>query len=223
VTNRTLVGLLIAIAASDIITTRLEPPHSDAVLKIAIVVGFLTWARRFAGLSWEELGLARANVGAGLRLGAAAALIIAAGIAVLVAVPATRSYFQAHNVAVDSGAQRVLEPLVFIPLGTVVYEEIIFRGVLLGAMLRSGSRLRAVVVTSVAFGFWHLPPALTDARGHSAFGALGVVAGTIAITTVAGVLFAWLRLRSRSVVAPMLGHVATNSFAYVGAVVALHL
>ena len=221
-TDRTLVGLLIAIAASDLVTTRLEPPHSDAILKVAIVAGFLTWARASAGLSWRELGLARADAGAGLRLGAAAALIIAAGIAVLVAVPASRSYFQVHHVAVDSGAQRVLEPLVFIPLGTVVYEEVIFRGVLLGAMLRSGSRTRAIIVTSVAFGLWHVPPALTDARGHTAFGALGVVAGTIAITTLAGVLFAWLRLRSRSVVAPMLGHIGTDSFAYIGALVALH-
>jgi uncharacterized protein len=223
VTTRTVVGLLVAIAATDLLTTRLEPPHSDAILKILIVAGFLTWARGFAGLSWEELGLARSDAGAGLRLGAAAALIIAAGIAVLVAVPATRSYFQSNRVAGDSGAQRVLEPLVWIPLGTVVFEEVIFRGVLLGVLMRSGSRLRAVVVTSVAFGFWHLPPALTDARGHDAISAFGVVAGTIAITTVAGVLFARLRLRSRSLVAPMLGHVATNSFAYVGALIALHL
>ena len=45
--------------------------------------------------------------------------------------------------------------------------------------------------------------------------------GTIAVTTVAGVLFAWLRLRSGSLVAPILAHIATNSFAYVGALVAL--
>ena len=84
-------------------------------------------------------------------------------------------------------------------------------------------RRRAVVVTSVVFGFWHVPPALSDASGKSTIAAAGVVAGTIAVTTVAGVLFAWLRLRSGSLVAPILGHIATNSFAYVGALVALRL
>lgn len=223
ISTRTVVGLILAIAATDVVATRLEPPHSDAVLKLAIVIGFLVWARRFAGLSWEELGLARANLGAGLRVGAVAALIVAAAIVVLVAVPGSRSYFESNRVAADSTAQRVLEPLVFIPIGTVVFEETIFRGVLLGVLLRWGTRRRAVVVTSVVFGLWHLPPALSDASGKGAIEAAGVVVGTIAITTVAGVLFAWLRLRSGSLVAPIFGHIATNSFAYVGALIALQL
>ena len=41
-TTRTVVGLLVAIAATDLLTTRLEPPHSDAILKVLIVAGFLT-------------------------------------------------------------------------------------------------------------------------------------------------------------------------------------
>ncbi len=216
-------GLVFAIAATDVITTRLAPPHSDGVLKIAILIGFLVWARRFVGLSWEELGLARANLGAGFRVGAVAVLIVAAAIIVLIAVPTSRSYLASDRVAADSTTERVLEPLVLIPLGTVVFEETIFRGVLLGVLMRSGTRRRAVVVSSVVFGFWHLPPALTDASGRSAIEAAGVVAGTIAVTTLAGVLFALLRLRSGSLVAPILGHIATNSFAYVGAVIALQL
>jgi membrane protease YdiL (CAAX protease family) len=37
------------------------------------------------------------------------------------------------------------------------------------------------------------------------------------------VLFAYLRLRSASLAAPVLAHAATNCFAYIGAVVVLHL
>jgi membrane protease YdiL (CAAX protease family) len=43
------------------------------------------------------------------------------------------------------------------------------------------------------------------------------VLGTIAATTAAGIVFALLRLRSGSLLAPVLAHVATNSFAYLGA------
>jgi membrane protease YdiL (CAAX protease family) len=140
ISTRTVVGLVAAIAAADVITTRLAPPHSEALLKVVILIGFVWWARRFAGLSWGELGLARANLGAGVRVGGLAALVIAAAIVVLVAVPGSRSYFDNHDVAADSTTERVLEPLVVIPLGTVVFEETIFRGVLLGVLLRVGSR-----------------------------------------------------------------------------------
>ena len=40
-----------------------------------------------------------------------------------------------------------------------------------------------------------------------------MVAGAVLVTFVAGLAFAWLRLRSRSLVAPVLAHVATNGFA----------
>ena len=50
-----------------------------------------------------------------------------------------------------------------------------------------------------------------------AIAAIGVVVGTLAVTTVAGAAFGWLRLRSGSVIAPMMAHLATNSFAYVAA------
>ena len=107
--------------------------------------GFLGWARRFVGLSWDELGLARANLGAGLRLGAAAALVVAAASSSCWSRCRPRvAYFDNNDVG--GGRRRpsaVLEPLVFIPLGTVVFEETIFRGVLLGVLLRWGTRRRA--------------------------------------------------------------------------------
>ncbi len=49
------------------------------------------------------------------------------------------------------------------------------------------------------------------------------VAGiSIAGTSIAGVGFAWLRLRSGSLLAPVLAHIATNSFSIVTAWAVLH-
>jgi uncharacterized protein len=78
------------------------------------------------------------------------------------------------------------------------------------------------MVSSVLFGFWHILPALNDTNGKSGAATVGVVVGTIGVTTAAGVLFAWLRLRSESLAAPVLAHIATNSLAYIGAVIVLH-
>ena len=218
ISKRTVTGLVVAIAIADIVANVLAPEDSKVPLKLAIAAAFVAWARWSARFGWEELGLGRAQVRAGLRLGGIAMLVIAAVIIVLVAVPGSRSYFDSNAVAADSTTQRVLQPVLFIPLGTVVFEEVLFRGVLLAALLRITTRTNAIVVSAVLFGLWHLPPALRDASDKSAAGALGVVVGTIAVTTAAGAAFAWLRVRSGSLVAPVLAHLATNSFAYAAAV-----
>ena len=222
VSTRTVVGLLLVIAAIDVVTARVTPPSVDPVFRFAVVVGLAWWARSIVQLSWAELGLAREKLGSGLRWGLLAMLAVAAVIVVMVAIPATRSYFEDADVRADSTLAHVMEPLVAIPLATVVFEELIFRGVLLGVLLRFTTRVRAVIGASLAFGLWHIPPALSDASGHSVLEVIGIVAGTIAFTTIAGALFCWLRLRSGSLLAPVLGHIASNSFAYVGALVALN-
>ena len=217
ISRRTVGALVVAIAAADVVANVLIPEDAKVPVKLAIAAGFVAWARWSADLSWDELGLGRAHVRAGLRLGGLAMLAIGGVILVLVAVPGSRSYFDVSSVASDSTAQRVLQPLLFIPLGTVVFEEVIFRGVLLAALLRVTTSTNAVVVNALLFGLWHIPPALRDASDKGAAAAFGVVVGTIAITTVAGGAFAWLRVRSGSLIAPMLAHLATNSFAYAAA------
>ena len=217
ISQRTVVGVVAAIAATDIVANVLAPEDAKVPLKLAIAAAFAAWARWSVDLSWDELGLGRTHVRNGLRYGALALLAIGVVIAVLVAVPGTRSYFDNSSVAADSTAQRVLQPLLFIPLGTVVFEEVIFRGVLLAVLQRVWSRTSSLVVSSVCFGLWHLPPALRDTSDKGTATAVGIVVGTIAVTTVAGAGFAWLRLRSGSLIAPMMAHFATNSLAYAAA------
>jgi membrane protease YdiL (CAAX protease family) len=185
--------------------------------KLAILFAFVLWARRGAGLSWAELGLDRARLPDGIRLGGLTALAIAAVILFSVGAPVTQSFFETRSIALDSTAQHLLMPIVIIPVGTALFEETLFRGVLLGVLLRTTSRGWAVAVSSVLFGLWHIPPALHDARGHGVGAAAGAVVGVVAFTTVAGALFALLRLRSGSLAAPFLAHAGTNVSAYLAA------
>ena len=121
--------------------------------------------------------------------------------------------------------------LVRIPLATAIAEELLFRSALLGVGLRRGAQWRAIVSTSVLFGLWHVVPALRshDANPHAAQladragGRSATVVATTAITAMAGAGLAMLRLRSRSVAAPIVAHAAINGGALLGSAVATRL
>jgi membrane protease YdiL (CAAX protease family) len=100
----------------------------------------------------------------------------------------------------------------------VALEEIAFRSVLWGMLARHLKPWQVLVSTSVLFGFWHVIPALHVAGTNQGVsnavggaGSLGVVAGTVALTTIGGFVFGELRRRSGSVVASAGAHWATNA------------
>jgi uncharacterized protein len=109
-----------------------------------------------------------------------------------------------------------------IPFATALAEELLFRGALLALFRRRRSEAAAVVWTSLLFGAWHVLPTIDHYRGNPVSDLvadpgrgrrLAVLATTLS-TAGAGVVFAGLRLRSRSVLAPVLAHAAINVSAY---------
>jgi len=181
------------------------PGSTHFAANVAMTVVLAAGARR-AGLTAADLGLARRDVGRGLRWGGTAFGAISAVLAVGAAIPATRGFFDDDASDVGTGAM-LRRALIVIPIGTVVFEELAFRGVLLGFADRALGPMRSTIVVSVLFGLWHAPP-LSDEG-------IATIVGTVAATTVAGFGFAWLRRRSASLLAPMLAHLATNSTAFV--------
>lgn len=189
--------------------------HSWANASLGVVV---LLHGRSAGLSWSELGLARARLRSGLLYGIAVLVVVVVVLGVLVALPSTRELFPDDTERV-SGLRVLLDAAVRIPAATVFPEEMAFRGVLLALLLRRSPLRRALSVHSLLFGLWHVPPLLIGAE-DGALHALPLAAGTLVVTAVAGLGFAWLRLRSGSLLAPVLAHIGTNSTATVAAWIA---
>lgn len=171
---------------------------------------------RWAQLGVADLGLARAAWMSGLRWGGACVAVAAVAYAVALLIPAARA---AVTGAVGSWSQALLAALLVIPLGTIIPEEFAFRGMLWGLAHREWGRWAATFVSSTVFGLWHVAPALGGGSANEAFdslvggGTLGLllrVAGTVVFTGVAGVLFCELRVRSGSLLAPVLAHWAVN-------------
>lgn len=204
-------GLTVVVLATwNVGRSRFVPNHFGipASLAMAAAFGGLGW---LGGLGWAELGLARGRIVRGLAYGGAAVAVVAVVMVLVGALPATRNALDDARVHVPL-VTMLFEVLVAIPFGTVVLEELAFRGTLLGLLRRRLSVPWAVGVMSVLFGLWHVKGVLHDGSGGIAVGA---VVGTVLATTVAGVGFGWLRVRSDSLVAPVLAHIATNSVTFV--------
>ena len=197
-------------------------PRRAHLLTGPLAAAVLLLVGRAAGLSWMQLGLGTGSLLRGLRWGGVCAAVVLAGYAVAVAVPALHRFF------LDTRYRLGLRPafgaaFLSVPLGTVVFEEVAFRGVLWALVEDKAGAAWATAVTAVLFGLWHVLPALDLARTNSAVAGSGrrtrlavAVAGTVLFTTAAGLLFAELRRRSGSLLAPMLLHWATNAAGVLG-------
>ena len=222
------VPLVLALAAwNNVVVTRLPGYPGSYVPANVVATALLLAAARAASLSWAELGLDRGRLRAGLRWGGWCFALVAAGYGVGVAIPALRPLFADARAAGTDAGELAYQVLVRIPWGTVLWEEVAFRGVLLAALARALSRRAAVWGSAAVFGIWHVRPTLSAAAANDLPGGTGALVAAVVLgclaTTAAGLLFAWLRLRSGSLLAPVLLHLGTNSLGLIAATAAHHL
>ena len=209
------------LALHNVAVHRLLPAPADAALNLATAVG-LTGFARHAGCSRGDLGIRAEDAGSGLRAGLGAAAVAGGAVALAAALPATGRYFGDRRVGGAGHREAAYHLAVRIPLATALAEELLFRGVLLALFRQRRSEAAAVLWTSLLFGAWHVLPTIDHYQGNPASdlvadpvrGRLLAVLATTLSTTVAGGAFAWLRLRSRSLLAPILAHAAVNVSAY---------
>jgi hypothetical protein len=209
------------LALHNVAVHRLLPAPADAALNLATAVG-LTGFARHAGCSRGDLGIRAEDAGSGLRAGLGAAAVAGGAVALAAALPATGRFFHDRRVSGAGRGEAAYHLAVRIPLATALAEELLFRGVLLALFRQRRSPGAAVAWTSLLFGAWHVLPTIDHYQGNpasdlvadQATGARLAVLATTMSTAVAGGAFAWLRLRSRSVLAPILAHAAVNVSAY---------
>ncbi len=178
-------------------------------------------AATLSGLTFADLGLGRGRwlpgrLGCGLAAGAGACWLLIA------AVPATRPLLSDQRATGLRGRDVAYQALIRIPVGTALWEETAFRGVLQAALRRVMSDTAAIVVTSGVFGAWHVRPTLQALRANGLAGdPRRAIAGTFAgcaATAAGGALLSWLRARSGRLADTVLLHAAVNS----GGLIAAH-
>ncbi len=172
---------------------------------------------RFIPLEFADIGIERKYAKSGIKFGLLFALLVWLLFFV--------TYIVAPDVFVDSryngsAGQIAFSVLVFIPLHTVLLEELLFRGAMLGYFLKRHSQNVAIISSSLLFGLWHILPSLGLAESSRTLSTtLGTeysahiisVIGAVVATSVAGVVFCLLRIRSKSLVAPIIAHWSINA------------
>jgi membrane protease YdiL (CAAX protease family) len=207
----------------NVVVNRVAPRAAYVPTNLAMA-GSLVAVARATGASSAALGMSARTLARGLRLGLLVSAATVAGIVLAAARPSTRTVFFDER-AGEAGAKRLLyETLLRIPVGTALCEEVMFRGVLLGALLQHHSRRQAIALSSIAFGLAHVLPTLDTLPGNAAgarlararLGAPGTIVGAVAAMTIAGWALARLRLAG-GLGAPVVVHASANSASYVAA------
>jgi uncharacterized protein len=202
-----------ALAAYNNVINRHPWHHRRYVLLNLSATGAALSAAAASGLTAADLGFSRLTWRDG-RLGAGLTAGVAAGWLLLAVVPAARPVL--HDKRITSLNQRAIayQALIRIPIGTVLWEETAFRGVLQAALRRTMPESAAIMVTGGVFGVWHVRPTLEALRANGLAvdrkqTVARVFAGSAAMAA-AGVLLSKLRARSGSLIGPVLLHLATN-------------
>lgn len=202
---------VVSLGMWNVVSNRLLPASRYVPANLLAAVGSYTLAR-LVGVDNSGLGMRSADIPRGARWGGVGAVMVGTGAFVSSRMPMTRHLFD------DARAQPhdiYYQVLVRIPLGTVLLEEVAFRGVV--PALFSERRTLPSTPAAALFGLWRVLPTLdtmtinnvTTRRARIA----GVV-GAVAVTAVAGWALDRLRLRSRSLLAPVMVHWSANAVAY---------
>jgi membrane protease YdiL (CAAX protease family) len=213
---QTLTVTVILLALVNLLNNRIAPRAYLATSVFAS--GALLLLADSAGLTRVDIGLTADGHGALWALTGVA--VVAAGNLIAARLPTTRVGYADRRFVGADGRQAGYQVLVRIPLGTVLLEEVAFRGVVYGLVNAAQGGVAATAVSSLLFGLWHVLPSLHLVRlnalaSRTVRGRAGLaVAGAVLATTLAGVLLCELRRHSGGLLAPAAVHWATNGLGY---------
>ena len=164
----------------------------------AALVGLARWA----GIEAGDLGISAAGIRVGLVVGGATLLmVVVAGL-----IPATRPLFADRRMAGVGPLGTAYRAAVRIPFGTVLVEEVAFRGVLLALVGGLAGTGWAVAVSSALFGLWHVVPVRATLRTNGVAPGPALVGGAVVALALVGAGLCWLRLATGGLAAPALVH-----------------
>lgn len=182
------------------------------LVSLTIMLLAVTWARRRAGLTFRDMGIAREGAQRGFLIGLAVAALLILPVVIYFAFPIGVSegsieYEGAEDLTLGAF---LLWALLRQPVGVSLFEETMFRGLLQGLSLRTYGMVKGILLSAVAFGLWHLVINFQTVRDTNVGDSIGLaIAAQLASMLgliLGGVFMSVLRQRSGSLAAPIAFH-----------------
>jgi membrane protease YdiL (CAAX protease family) len=187
-------------------------PRDPVFYPRALLIPLLAvvWAVRAQGLGLEQLGVTTRNLWRSAAWGLAAAIAVTVPAVLFFLFPLGMGEIDYTAFANDSVGEFTFWSAVRYPLSAALFEEVLFRGVLLALALRTFRRTPAIAFTAVVFAGWHIcVNYVTMSDSAVAADALEfAMAQTVAMAAliVAGLVMAEMRLRTGSLAGPVVFH-----------------
>lgn len=184
--------------------------HGSAALGVTVT--------GIAALIWLHLndGLVGADVPTSALI--STALLGAGGITLIAfrVSPVLTRPLRNRRIAQMSKTQFALYTWIKIPIATALAEEVLFRGLLWFVIESVAGPTWALVVTSVAFGLWHVVVSAHQGRDLGTGVARWVLASVFTTATV-GLGLGWLRMVTGGIWTPFVAHCAIDVVGSLGA------
>ena len=196
------------------LTSLAEPERRGYLLlysNLGLLSLLLLWSR-WLGFSLSDLGLAGDRAAVSVLWGGALGLLLALPpVAFIVLAPfVTGEPVQAGEINDLSGTEMAFRLAFRIPVGTALFEEAAFRGLLYACWLRATDVRRTVLGTGVVFALWHTVITFKSVTEADVVGSAPLIglgyAGSLMGLFVGGVAFALLRWRTGGVAGPFFFH-----------------
>jgi membrane protease YdiL (CAAX protease family) len=206
--DRAWLAVTVVVLGTYDVLRRLVIPDGAHFVTNTAMIGVVAALAVGARATRRELGLEHERVRSGLRLGGLVLAVVV--VTVLFATAVSDDPLGLGAGRTDLGTSALLfQVLVEIPIATVVFEELAFRGLVVALLERICAPRAAMAWSALLFGLWHLGPAWPGAD----IAGIGRAMGIVGATAIAGVVLHLLKRRSGSLVAPVIAHWATNGAA----------
>ncbi len=167
-----------------------------------------------AGLlfGFDSIGFTGANASIATRWGLLTVLVVGLVGMAMMSRPAWRDQLADPRMASLGRRDSFIHIFIRIPVFTALIEEMVFRGVLHGALVALYPTEVALWIGAGLFGLWHIGPGLDQAQAGEkrARSKLLHTAATVAGTTLAGAFLVWLRIETGSIWASVAVHATIN-------------
>lgn len=183
-----------------------------------IVTSTLLAIARSAGLDRDDIGLQPGDLRSGASLGLAATITSLLTAVVAARLPSLNARLRDQRLPAESLPDVVRRALIRFPIGTALFEEVAFRGVLPPLLSRDDAGVSGDARSALVFALWHLIPTHQALRvnnvGQTRLVRLaGTLVGAMA-AGVAGYALSRVRRRTGSLLASWLIHSSVNAGSY---------